>query len=112
MSQTPTNTGQQGQQQIQLRIDESKMATTYANTIRTSTMPDEIVMDFGMNMPMPTPDNQPILVFNVGSRVIMNWQAAKRLAISLGQAVRQFEEQNGEIKLQGGQGQGGPRLAH
>ena len=106
MSQTPTG-GQQ--QQIQLRIDESKMNTTYANTIRTSTMPDELVMDFGMNMPMPTPDGQPVLVFGVGARVIMNWQAAKRLAISLGQAVRQFEEQNGEIKLQ--QGGGGPRLA-
>ena len=106
MSQTPTG----GQQQIQLRIDESKMATTYANTIRTSTMPDELVMDFGMNMPMPSQDGQPVLVFGVGSRVIMNWQAAKRLAISLGQAVRQYEEQNGEIKLQQ-QGGGGPKLA-
>ena len=104
---------QNQQRQIQLRIDESKMATTYANTIRTSTMPDELVMDFGMNMPMPTPDNQPALSFAVGSRIIMNWQAAKRLAISLGQAVRQYEETNGEIKLQqqqGGPG-GGPRLA-
>jgi len=109
-----TNQPQQ-ERQIQLRIDESKMATTYANTIRTSTMPDEMVMDFGINMPMPTQDGQGVLVFAVGSRVIMNWSAAKRLAISLGQAVRQFEEANGEIKLQQG-GQpgtpGGPRLAN
>lgn len=101
---------QQEQRQIQLRIDESKMSTTYANTIRTSTMPDELIMDFGINLPMPSPDNQPTLVFSVGSRIVMNWSAAKRLAISLGQAVRQFEEQNGEIKLQQ-PGQGGPRLA-
>ncbi|MFM9996401.1 MAG: DUF3467 domain-containing protein [Phycisphaerales bacterium] len=101
----------QQRQQIQLRIDESKMGTTYANTIRTSTTPDEVVMDFGMNLPVPTQDNQPALVFNVGSRIVMNWQGAKRLAISLGQAVRQFEEQNGEIKLQRAEGQGGPRLA-
>lgn len=104
------------QRQIQLRIDESKMNTTYANTIRTSSTQDELVLDFGMNLPMPTQDNQPTLVFSVGSRVIMNWQAAKRLAISLGQAVRQFEEQNGEIKLQRpnqqqGGAQGSPRLA-
>lgn len=105
-------TNQPQERQIQLRIDESKMATTYANTIRTSTMPDEMVMDFGINMPMPTQDGQGVLVFAVGSRVIMNWPAAKRLAISLGQAVRQFEEANGEIKLQqGGQAGGGPRLA-
>ncbi|MBL9031771.1 MAG: DUF3467 domain-containing protein [Phycisphaerae bacterium] len=101
---------QQEQRQIQLRIDESKMSTTYANTIRTSTMPDELIMDFGINLPMPAPDNQPTLVFSVGSRIVMNWSAAKRLAISLGQAVRQYEEQNGEIKLQQ-PGQGGPRLA-
>jgi hypothetical protein len=98
--------------QIQLRIDESKMVTTYANTIRTSTMPDEMVLDFGMNMPMPTPEGQNVLLFSVGARVVMNWSAAKRLAISLGQAVRQYEEQNGEIKFQGQPGgPGGPRLA-
>ena len=103
----------QEQRQIQLRIDESRMNTTYANTIRTSTMPDEMVMDFGINMPKPTQDGAGMLVFSVGSRVIMNWSAAKRLAISLGQAVRQYEETNGEIKLQqqGQAGGGGPRLA-
>lgn len=106
------STGQQ-QQQIQLRIDESKMNTTYANTIRTSTMPDELVMDFGINLPAPSEGNQPIFTFAVGSRIVMNWAAAKRLAISLGQAVRQYEEQNGEINLNPGQpGQGGPRLAN
>jgi hypothetical protein len=104
------SSNQPQERQIQLRIDESRMNTTYANTIRTSTMQDELVMDFGINMPMPTQDGQGMLVFNVGSRVVMNWSAAKRLAISLGQAVRQYEEANGEIKLQQGGG-GGPRLA-
>src|SRR5215470_3798761 len=101
------------QRQIQLRIDESRMNTTYANTIRTSTTGEEVVLDFGMNLPMPGQDNQPVLVFSVGSRVVMNWRGAKRLAISLGQVIRQFEERNGVIDLgqgQGGQG-GGPRLA-
>jgi hypothetical protein len=101
--------GQQGDsRQIQLRIDESKMNSTYANTIRTSTTQDEVVLDFGMNLPMPGNDNQPVLVFSVGSRVIMNWQGAKRLASSLVQAVRQYEERNGEISLQP---KGGPRLS-
>ena len=74
--------------QIQLRIDESKMSQTYSNTIRTSTTQDEVVMDFGMNLPVQGPDNQPVLMFNVGSRVVMNWSGAKRLAISLGQVIR------------------------
>lgn len=88
------------QRQIQLRIDESKMSSTYSNTIRTSTTQDEVVLDFGMNLPMQGQDQKPILVFNVGSRVILNWPSAKRLAISLGQVIRQFEERNGEIQLQ------------
>lgn len=91
---TPTQ-----QQQIQLRIDESKMHSSYANTIRTSTTNDEVVLDFGMNLPVAGQDNQPALLFSVGSRVVMNWAGAKRLAISLGQVIRQYEERNGEINI-------------
>ncbi len=100
--------------QIALRIDESKMNTTYANTIRTSTTQDEVVLDFGMNLPMAGENNQPTLLFSVGSRVVMNWAGAKRLAMSLAQVVRQYEERNGEIQLQQRQGQtpGSPRLAN
>lgn len=109
---------QEQQRQVQVRIDETKMVSTYANTIRTSPLQDEVVVDFGMNMPIPSgPDGQAVIAFNVGSRVILNWAGAKRLAISLGQMVRQFEERNGEIQLnaprQGGAGgAGGPRLAN
>lgn len=87
-------------QQVQLRIDESKMHSTYANTIRTSTMQDEIVLDFGINLMQQMPGQQPFMTFAVGSRVIMNWAGAKRLAMSLGAAVRQYEERNGEIQIQ------------
>jgi hypothetical protein len=99
--------------QIQLRIDESKMSTTYANTIRTSTTADEVVMDFGMNLPMQTGEGQQTIMFNVGSRVIMNWAGAKRLAISLGQVVRQYEDRNGQIQLgPAGRSDGdGPKLS-
>ncbi|MFI4891946.1 MAG: DUF3467 domain-containing protein [Phycisphaerales bacterium JB058] len=107
---------EQQQQQVQLRIDESKMTSTYANTIRTSTTADEVVLDFGMNLPVQGPDGQAALMFNVGSRVVMNWSGAKRLAITLGQVIRQYEERNGEIQIQRGgpaqaPGQDAPKLA-
>lgn len=102
----------QQQQQIQLSIDESKMHSTYANTIRTSTTQDEVVLDFGMNLPVPGQNNQPALLFTVGSRVVMNWAGAKRLAISLSQVIRQFEERNGEIQIQPPQaGRPAPRIS-
>lgn len=109
------------QQQIQIRIDESRMSTVYANTIRTSTTPDEVVLDFGMNLPQQGEGGQPLLVFNVGSRIVMNWVGAKRLAASMVQIVRQYEQQFGEIQVQGRQPQpaqapqaqpGGPRLSN
>lgn len=96
------------QQQVQLRIDETKMQTTYANTIRSSTTQDEVVLDFGMNLPMQGNDGQPVLNFSVGSRIVTNWAGAKRLAISMGQMVRQYEERNGEIQIQRGQAPGAP----
>lgn len=96
--------GAGGQQQIQIRIDESKMVTAYANTIRTSTTPDEVVLDFGLNMPAPSQDGKPMMVFAVGSRVVMNWVSAKRLLSSLQGAVGQYESQFGEIKLQRNEG--------
>jgi hypothetical protein len=105
----------QEQRQIQLRIDESKMHTAYANTIRTSTTPDEVVLDFGMNLPMQGQEGQAVMLFNVGSRVVLNWAGAKRLAMSLSQVVRQYESRHGEIALAkpapAGQADGGtPRL--
>lgn len=87
-------------QQVQIRIDETKMANTYANTIRTATTPDEIVLDFGLNLPQQAQQNQPpTMHFAIGSRVILNWQSAKRLLGSLNQAVANHEQAFGEIDL-------------
>ena len=88
------------QQQVQIRVDESKMHTSYANTIRTNTAMDEVVLDFGLNLPMQQGQGQaPILVFAVGARVVLNWAGAKRLAQSMQQAVAAYEERYGEINL-------------
>lgn len=98
MSQSPSPDPQS--QHVQLRIDESKMATTYANTIRTSTTQDEIILDFGINLPQQqTKDGGVQMTFSVGSRVVMNWVGAKRLAASLAQAVGGYEQRFGEIDM-------------
>lgn len=96
-------------QQVQIRVDETKMQTSYANTIRTSTTADEIVLDFGLNMPQQSREGQPMMVFAIGSRVVMNWSGAKRLAASLQQAVAAYEQRFGAIDLSARQpGQPGP----
>ncbi|MFT3684761.1 MAG: DUF3467 domain-containing protein [Phycisphaerales bacterium] len=111
MSDSNPPAGNQQQQQIQLRIDEQRMKVVYANTIRTTTAPDEVVLDFGLNMPLQGPEGQMAMQFDVGSRVVLNWRSAKRLAMSLSQVIRQFEQANGEIPLNPQGGPGGPKLA-
>lgn len=87
------------QRQVQIRIDESRMNTTYANTIRTTSTHDEVVLDFGLNLPAQGQNNQPAMVFAVGSRVVLNWAGAKRLAQSLSQLIGAYEKERGEINL-------------
>lgn len=95
-----------------VRVDERNMNTDYANAFRTNTTPEEVIMDFGLNLVTPAPeaaqaqakgkvDGQ--ILFQINNRVIVNYFTAKRLAISLGQVVRMREEQSGEIQVNTGQ---------
>lgn len=87
------------QQQVQIRLDTSKMETTYANTIRTATTADEIVLDFGLNIPQQNREGVTTMVFDISSRVVMNWACAKRLLGTLHQAVSAYENRFGQIDL-------------
>jgi hypothetical protein len=87
------------QRQVQIRIDESRMNTTYANTIRTTSTLDEVILDFGLNLPVQSQGGQPTMVFAVGSRVVVNWAGAKRLSQSLNQLIASYEKARGEINI-------------
>jgi hypothetical protein len=110
------NQPNKNQQQVQIRIDESKMTSSYANTIRSATTPDEIVLDLGLNLPAQGgPNQQPVMNFQIGQRVVMNWSTAKRLYASLQQALAAYEQAYGTIDVGpkqpgGGGGGGGGRL--
>lgn len=87
-------------QPIQVRIDESKMVTTYANTFRPMSTGDEVLVDAGLHLPMQGQGGGTTINFQIGSRIVMGWPAAKRLVMQLGQLVRAYEERNGEIQVQ------------
>lgn len=95
-----TNETAQGEnrREVTLRIDESNMESAYANTIRSSSTLDEVILDFGMNLPVPGRQNE--VVFKVRQQVVLNWRGAKRLALTLSNLVRQHEDRFGEIELQ------------
>lgn len=108
MSQDPTtetSTGQDPNQQVQVLLDERELKSMYANAYRIHTSAEEVIIDLGFNMPNPNPQNpgQQQLLFKVTDRVIISYTNAKRLAISLTQLVKRYEQQFGEIALQPGQ---------
>src|SRR5687768_4745304 len=100
----PAPTGQQPG--VQLLLDERELRTTYTNAYRIHTAPEEVVIDLGFNMANPNqqqPGGQAQLLFKVTDRVIMSYINAKRLAMSLGQLIKRYEQQFGELPLQPGQ---------
>jgi hypothetical protein len=92
------------QQQVLLRLDERNMRASYANAFRTNVTPEEVMIDFGVNVVSGTPGQgrQPEMTFQLGERIILNPFTAKRLAIMLGQLIRQHEQQFGEVELDAG----------
>ena len=96
---------QQTGKQVRLRVDQSKMDTNYANAFKTNATSEEIIVDLGLNMVVNNPqakqenDVAGDILFQVNNRLILNYYTAKRLALSLGQLVRGYEEKFGELKL-------------
>ena len=99
---TPATT-QQNEGGVQVLLDERELRTFYANAYRIHTSSEEVIVDLGFNMPNPNP-NAPggaSLLFKVTDRAILSYTNAKRLAMSLTQLVKRYEQQFGEIPVQG-----------
>ena len=95
---------QAGKSKVRLRVDQRDVDSTYANAFRPVASTEELMLDFGINQTFPlneAGDDAPNaeIVFDVSSRIIMNFYTAKRLTLALNQVVAKFENEFGEIKL-------------
>src|SRR3954453_232853 len=90
-----------GEQQIEALVDEREMRPIYSNFFRMFTAPEELILEFCFNMPNPNPaaaGKQQVLI-KVADRVILTYPTAKRLANSLGQLIKRYEQQFGEVPM-------------
>ncbi len=92
---------QTGHKQIRVTVDERNLQTSYVSGFRPTMTAEEIMLDFGLNLIRPTGNKEhPFdLVFQANNRLIMSYYSAKRLALSLSQIVRQYEQQFGALEL-------------
>jgi hypothetical protein len=73
-----------------------------ANAYRIHATADEVVIDLGFNMPDPNPrpGGQQGLLLKITDRAILNYVNTKRLALSLQQLIKRYEQQFGELPTQ------------
>ncbi len=90
---------------VQVLLDERELRQIYSNAYRIHATAGEVVVDLGFNMPNPNPQagQQQQLLLKITDRVIMSYVNAKRLALSLGQLVKRYEQQFGELTPPGSQ---------
>ena len=89
--------------QIEALVDERDMRTIFTNFFRMFPASEELILEFCFNMPNPNPNaagKQQVLI-KVTDRVIMSYPTAKRLANSLVQFVKRYEQQFGEVQMPG-----------
>ena len=101
----------QGQQRVQVQIDDSKALALYANFCRVTGTPEELIIDFGLN---PQPFGVPTEPIPVTQRIITNFFTAKRMLHALQLTVQRHEATFGiletDVQKRVRPGFGGPRV--
>lgn len=72
----------------QMKVDESGIHATYANFVRVTGTPEELIVDFGLNKQVSGDSPDPI---HLTQRLVLNFFTAKRLAGALQMAVQRHE---------------------
>jgi hypothetical protein len=79
----------------QVQLDDSQIASCYANFCRVTGTPEELIIDFGLNtQPVGIPE-KPI---KVAQRIILNHFTAKRLLAALSMSVQRHEAAFGVLE--------------
>ena len=84
-------------QNVQIPTVEAEgLNATYANFVRVSPSPEELVLDFGLNANLP--GGGPVVAIKISDRIVLNYFTAKRLWGGLGLALQRHEQTFGVLE--------------
>lgn len=91
----PTPLLAQEEQQSGINISATNVPASYANFCRVTGTPEEVILDFGLNMqPLAAHPDQ----IDVSNRIVMNYYTAKRMITALQISIQRHERAFGEIE--------------
>jgi hypothetical protein len=80
---------------LQIKIDDSKAFTSYANFCRVTGTPEELIIDFALN---PQPIGVPTEPLVISQRLVTNYYTAKRLLSALAVTLQRHEAAFGVLE--------------
>ena len=82
--------------QVQQVVEPEGLEPLYANFARVSGLPEEMVLDFGLN---PQPAGAAPSPVKISQRLVVNYFTAKRLWMALGAFLQRHEQAFGEVQI-------------
>ena len=80
-------------QNVRLHLAQRDLRVEYANAFQTHHLPEEFVVDFGLQLPVrPEDETQQEISFEIGQRVVMNYSTAQRLMLVINDALQEHQE--------------------
>jgi Protein of unknown function (DUF3467) len=77
-------------------VDDAGANATYSNFCRVTATPEEVILDFGLNMQPFATDSQ---VVKANHRIVMSFYTTKRLLSAIGMTIQRHEQTFGSIEL-------------
>ncbi len=86
--------------EAQLRWDDQKMATSFANVVNIQSTREQVDLFFGTNQTWNAA-NEKTLTIELSNRIILSPFAAKRLSVALNGVMREYESRYGTLSVEG-----------
>jgi hypothetical protein len=86
--------------EAQLRWDDQKMATSFANVVNIQSTREQVDLFFGTNQTWNAA-NEKTLTIELSNRIILSPFAAKRLSVALNGVMREYEARYGQLDVEG-----------